>query len=77
MPRRRLQTNPKTKERELVIRIAVGAYRFEPSARRSDTVSQIVDDMALAGVTIDAETVRKYLREAAQLLPGDRPTGED
>lgn len=63
----------KTRERDsllkLVIGMAVGAYSYDPKAGRSPTVSEIADDLARAGVSLDADTVRKYLTEAKQYLP--------
>lgn len=63
----------KTRERDsllkLVIGMAVGAYSYDPKAGRSPTVSEIVDDLERTGISMDADTVRKYLTEAKQHLP--------
>ncbi|MDO9334872.1 MAG: hypothetical protein Q7T61_00590 [Caulobacter sp.] len=63
----------RTRERDsllkLVIGMAVGAYSYDPKAGRSPTVSEIADDLARAGVSLDADTVRKYVTEAKQYLP--------
>lgn len=65
-----------TREREsllkLVIGMAVGGYGYDPTARRSEQITTVADDLALAGVSLDADTVRKWLREAADLLPGNK-----
>jgi hypothetical protein len=66
-----------TKEREsllkLVIGMAVAGYGYDPKAERSQQIPEIANDLALAGVTMDADTVRKWLRAAAQLLPPLQP----
>lgn len=62
-----------TREREsllkLVIGMAVGGYGYDSTARRSEQTTAIADDLAQAGISLDADTVRKWLREAAELLP--------
>ena len=64
-----------TKEREsllkLVIGMAVSGYAYDPDAARSPTTSEIADDLVKSGVPLDEDTVRKWLREARELLPGD------
>lgn len=57
---------------KLVIGMAIGAYGHNPAAKKTDTVSQIVDDLARTGTPLSDETVRKYLKEAAALLSGTR-----
>jgi len=49
--------------------MAVKGYVYDPKAARSDSVAEIVKDLALVGVPLDDDTVRKWLREAAELLP--------
>lgn len=63
------------KEREsllkLVIGMAIGGYGFNPQATRNPTAKEIANDLELRGIALDEDTVRKYLAEARQLLPGD------
>jgi hypothetical protein len=54
---------------KLIIGMAVAGYVYDPNARRSDKPVEIADDLARAGVPLDVDTVRKWLREAAELLP--------
>jgi len=54
---------------KLVIGMAVGGYSFDPRANRSDKIPEIVDDLERAGVAVGDDTVRKYLRQAADFLP--------
>jgi hypothetical protein len=62
-----------TREREsllkLVIGMAVEGYRYDPGVQRSDRIPEIAEDLEKAGVALDVDTVRKYLKEASQLLP--------
>lgn len=70
-----LQTPPpieddlKTSERNSLLKIILGMalqqYSFDPDAARSSTVPQILEDLAASGIKIGEDTVRKYLREAA------------
>ena len=63
------------KEREsllkLVIGMAVRGYKFDPGQARNQ--AEICDDILLLGLSIDEDTVRKYLKQASQLLDGDAP----
>jgi hypothetical protein len=59
---------------KLVIGMAVAAYAYDPKAARSDRPTEIAGDLERNGVPLDVDTVRKWLREAAELLP---PTGND
>jgi hypothetical protein len=54
---------------KLVIGMAVGGYGYDPTARRSEQTAAIADDLLRAGVALEADTVRKWLREASELLP--------
>jgi len=62
-----------TRERDsllkLVIGMAKGGYAYDPAALRSDRVPEIVADLERLGIPLSADTVRKYLREAAEHLP--------
>ena len=62
-----------TREREsllrLVIGMAVGGYGFDPAATRSRLTSEIAGDLERAGLSVHPDTVRKWLKEAAELLP--------
>jgi hypothetical protein len=54
---------------KLVIGMAVAAYAYDPKVARSDRPTEIAGDLERAGVPLDVDTVRKWLREAAELLP--------
>lgn len=62
-----------TKEREslykMIIGMAVAGYRYDSKAARNDAIGDIYKDLEELGVNVDKDTIRKWLREAAQLLP--------
>ena len=64
------------KEREsllkLVIGMAIGGYKWDPGQARNRATREIVDDVLAQGLSIDDGTVIKFLRQAAELLPGPR-----
>jgi hypothetical protein len=64
-----------TRERDsllkLVIGMAVKGYSFQPRAARSHVPSEIAGDLEQLGIRLDVDTVRKYLKEGAELLPPD------
>jgi hypothetical protein len=62
-----------TREREtalkLIIGMAIAGYRYDPDAARSEVTGDISRDLQKLGISLDQDTVRKWLREAAELLP--------
>ncbi len=62
-----------TREREsllkLVIGMAIKGYAHQPSAGRAPTATEIASDLAKLGLSLSDDTIRKYLREGAELLP--------
>lgn len=64
-----------TRERETLLKIIIGMaveqYGYDPAIKRNDATSNIVSDLAVCGITIDADTVRDKLQQAAELLPQD------
>jgi hypothetical protein len=65
------------KERESVLRLIIGmavaGYGYDPRATRSKEVSEIASDLTRAGVPLTDDTVRKWLKAAAELLPPAEP----
>ena len=62
------------KERKSVLRLIIGmakggGYGYDPTERRSEVVAVITSDLTLAGVQLSDDTVRKWLKQAAELLP--------
>ena len=66
-----------TREREsllkLVIGMAVRGYKYQPGSSRSDATGDIANDLEHLGIALDADTIRKYLRDGAALLPPSDP----
>ena len=56
---------------KLVIGLAVKGYGYDAKASRNSQTREIADDLAGLGIPFDADTVRKYLSEAKQLLPAE------
>ena len=69
-----------TKERETLLKIiigmAIGGYGYDPLGRRSEVTGEkdgsIHFDLESQGISVDADTIRKYLNEAKQLLPQEK-----
>jgi hypothetical protein len=61
-----------TRERQTLLKLVVGMaveqYGYDPKANRNDATANIASDLALSGLTIDPDTVRKWLKEASELL---------
>jgi hypothetical protein len=73
-PEKQLGARERESLLKVVIGMAVGGYSYDPKAGRSDRPTEIAGDLERAGVPLDVDTVRKWLREAAELLP---PKGTD
>lgn len=67
-----------TKEREtllkMVIGMAVKGYVYKPDAKRNTTSGEIKQDLELLGISLDEDTIRRWLKEASEFLP---PQSED
>lgn len=73
-PEKPVSTTERNTLLKLVIGMAVKCYVYDPKASRSTTPKEIADDLAGLGITITDDTVRKYLKEAAQaFLPEGKP----
>jgi len=70
-----------TKERQtalkLIIGMAINGYAFDPNASRSGTAAEIASDLHKLGLSIDEDTARNWLKEAAEMLPGGKNPQED
>lgn len=54
---------------KLVIGMAIKGYGHDPVASRTGTAREIASDLQLTGLTLDEDTIRKYLAEAREQLP--------
>ena len=67
-----------SKERDTLLRLVIGmaidGYGHDPKASRSNTPKELADIMVEQGMSISDDTVRKYLKLAADtVLPGKPP----
>ncbi len=66
-----------SREREsllkLVIGMAIRGYSYDPVALKSAASKEITDDLASLGISIDTDTVRKYLKVAANTVLPAKP----
>jgi hypothetical protein len=54
---------------KLVIGMAMAGYRYDPKAKRNDAVTEIYSDLLGLGIELSDDTIRRFLREAAQYAP--------
>ncbi|MBG1231808.1 hypothetical protein [Aestuariivirga litoralis] len=58
---------------KIVLGLAISELGYDPKAAKSPTAQEIVNLLNRAGIEIEADTVRKYLTEAADTVPHIRP----
>ena len=71
-PEKMLHTRERESLLKMVIGMAIKGYGHDPKAVRGPTAKEISGDLALHGIPLDEDTVRKYLAEARELLPPDQ-----
>jgi hypothetical protein len=64
-----LSTRTRETALKLIIGMAIKGYGYNPKANKNTAVKEIADDLALLGLQLDVDTVRKWLNEASELLP--------
>jgi gas vesicle protein len=67
--------NPKSRLSllKLVLGMAIDGYGFDPRESKSPFAKETVDRLAALGITIDEDTVRRWLREAAEEVTHTSP----
>ncbi len=65
----KLHTKEKDSLLKMIIVLAVEAYRYNPDDKKSTVPGEIASSAQQLGLSIDVDTVRKWLKEAASLLP--------
>jgi hypothetical protein len=65
----KLHTKEKESLLKMIIVLAVDAYRYNPDDKKSTVPGEIASTAQQLGLSIDVDTVRKWLKEAASLLP--------
>lgn len=62
-----------TREQDTLLRLFIGMaveqYGYDPKKTRNEAAKNISSDLALHGLSITDDTVRKYLKQASELLP--------
>ena len=58
---------------KLVIGMAMKGYSYDPTAKKNSAVADITADLALLGLPLGDDTVRKYLKQGNEKLP-EKPT---
>lgn len=67
----KLDNREKSSMAKIIIVMAVDGYGYEPSARKSPIPKEIQDRAARLGLDISDDTIRRYLKMGAELLPED------
>ena len=64
-----------TRERDTLLKLIIGmardSYNYDPKLNRSSVPQEISNDLAKHGISMDVDTVRKWLKQAAEFLPGE------
>ena len=69
-----LSTSERNTLLKLVIGMAIKGYSHDPASLKSRATKEIADDLASLEIDLDPDTVRKYLKQAAEtVLAGKRP----
>lgn len=54
---------------KLVIGMAMKGYSYDPTAKKNSAVADIAADLALLGLPLGDDTIRKYLKQGNEQLP--------
>jgi hypothetical protein len=54
---------------KIIITMAVKGYRYDPNQAKSSTAAEIQEDSEKLGISIDVDTVRKWLKKSVDFLP--------
>lgn len=74
-PEKPLEGKGRASALKLILGMAIGGYGYDPKATRSPIPKEIADDLLLSGITLTDDTVREWLRVAAQEVEW-QPRGE-
>ena len=68
-----INSSSQTRERDSLLKLFIGmavkGYAYDPKAARSSVASEISIDLQLLGLSLSDDTIRKYLRDGAEILP--------
>ena len=63
----------KTKERDSLLKLVIGMatafYGYNPDELRSKCAGEVASELERVGISLNADTIRKYLKEGAEFLP--------
>jgi hypothetical protein len=68
-----LKTREQASLLKMVVGMAIAYYGWDRNELRSDATAVIESDLARVGVPLDPDTIRKWLRKGAELIPGPDP----
>lgn len=68
-----LGTSERNQLLKMVLGMAIDSYGYDPVAKKNEATKQIADDLAKLAIGIDPDTVRKYLKEAANTVTYEMP----
>ncbi|MHB8165291.1 MAG: hypothetical protein ACYDDT_00710 [Sulfuricella sp.] len=68
-----LTTSERDSLLKLVIGMAMKGYSYDPNAKKNSAVADIAADLALLGLPLGDDTIRKYLKQGNEQLPA-KPT---
>lgn len=54
---------------KVIYAMAVSGYGFDPTTKRSKLAPEIAADLARLGLSVSDDTIRRYIKEASDLLP--------
>lgn len=72
-PSESLSNRERTSFLKIIIGMARDGYRYDPDQSKSPITKEIHDAIEEAGLSLDEDTIRKYLKEAAGLLDQNKP----
>jgi hypothetical protein len=71
-----LTTRERQTAHKLILGMAIGGYGYDPKAERSTIVTEIVGDLARCDISVTDDTVRKWLKEAAEEVEWQRASDQ-
>ena len=66
-----LSEKERTSLLKMIIAMAIDGYGHDPKANKSPTTGDIANAIRLHGLSLNEDTIRRYLKESATLLPSD------
>lgn len=64
-----LQTRERNTAYKLIVGMAAAWYGYDPKIKKSTTVSEITSDLQRVGISVDEETLRRWLQNGSEFLP--------